>query len=114
MKHLLLALVCGAASMSALAGGDVNRGAAAAKKYNCASCHGADYKSPIAPSYPTLAGPHADYLAHSLAAYKRGNKSISGRNNPIMAGMAQPLSDQDMADIGAYLQSLPGTLVVRK
>jgi hypothetical protein len=28
--------------------------------------------------------------------------------------MAQPLSDRDMADIGAYLHSLPGPLVIRK
>jgi cytochrome c553 len=39
---------------------------------------------------------------------------MNGRNNAIMAGMAQPLSDRDMADIGAYLQSLPGPLVIRK
>jgi cytochrome c553 len=39
---------------------------------------------------------------------------MNGRNNPIMAGMAQPLSDRDMVDIAAYLQSLPGPLVVRK
>ena len=114
MKKLLLALVCCAVSTSVLAAADISRGAELAKKYNCASCHGADYKTPIDPSYPKLAGQHADYLAHALRSYKRGNKSISGRNNPIMAGRAQPLSDQDMADISVYLQSLPGPLVVRK
>jgi cytochrome c553 len=31
-----------------------------------------------------------------------------------MAGMAQPLSDRDMADIASYLQSLPGSLVIKK
>jgi cytochrome c553 len=31
-----------------------------------------------------------------------------------MAGMAQPLSDQDIADVSVYLQGLPGPLVVRK
>ena len=113
MKNLLLALVCGAMSMSAVAGGDITRGAELARKYNCASCHGADYKTPIDPSYPKLAGQHADYLAHALRAYKRG-AGANGRTNPIMAGMAQPLSDQDMADISVYLQSLPGPLVVRK
>jgi cytochrome c553 len=51
---------------------------------------------------------------HALTTYQRGNKNISGRNNPIMAGMAKPLSDQDKADIAAYLQSLPGPLVVQK
>jgi cytochrome c553 len=118
MKKLILALSCGGAALSisasAFAGGDAARGAELAKKYNCASCHGADYKTPIDPSYPKLAGQHADYLQHALVAYKRGNKGISGRSNPIMAGMAQPLSDQDMADISVYLQSLPGPLVVRK
>jgi cytochrome c553 len=51
---------------------------------------------------------------HALTAYKRGTKAANGRNNPIMAGMAQPLSDRDMADIAAYLQSLPGPLVTKR
>jgi cytochrome c553 len=51
---------------------------------------------------------------HALTAYQRGDKTMNGRNNPIMAGMAQPLSDRDKADIAAYLQGLPGPLVVRK
>lgn len=117
MNKLILALTCAAAlsaSGSAFAGGDATRGAELTKKYNCASCHGADFKTPIDPSYPKLAGQHADYLVHALTAYKRGDKVMNGRNNAIMAGMAQPLSDRDMADIGAYLQSLPGPLVIRK
>ena len=31
-----------------------------------------------------------------------------------MAGQVQPLSNKDMADIGAYLGSLPSNLVVSK
>jgi cytochrome c553 len=116
MNKLILSL-CGAAALtmsaSAFAGGDTSRGAELAKKNNCASCHGADFKTPIDPSYPMRAGLHADYLVHALTAYKRGDKAY-GRNNPIMAGMAQPLSDRDMVDIAAYLESLPGPLVVRK
>jgi cytochrome c553 len=113
MKKLMIALFAGAVSMNAFAGGDVAKGAALAKKYNCASCHGADYKTPIDPTYPKLAGQHADYLVHSLVAYKRGN-GANGRNNPIMGGMAQPLSDNDMADISAYLASLPSAMVSRR
>jgi cytochrome c553 len=113
MKKPILALACALLSLNALAA-DTSNGAALAKKYNCASCHGADYKTPIDPSYPKLAGQHADYLAHSLSAYKRGGKVMNGRNNAIMAAMAQPLSDKDMADIAAYLNSLPGPLVVRR
>jgi cytochrome c553 len=51
---------------------------------------------------------------HALTAYQRGDKAMNGRNNAIMAGMAQPLSDKDKADIAAYLNSLPGPLVIRK
>lgn len=109
MKKLIVALVFGAVSLNAFASGDVAKGEALAKKYNCASCHGADFKTPIDPSYPKLAGQYADYLVHALTAYKRGNKAY-GRNNPIMGGMAQPLSDQDMADIAAYIASLPSNL----
>jgi cytochrome c553 len=53
MNKLILSL-CGAAALtvsaSAFAGGDTSRGAELAKKYNCASCHGADFKTPIDPS----------------------------------------------------------------
>ena len=118
MKNIFLALACGAflssVSLSAAASGDAARGAELTKKYNCASCHGADYKTPIDPSYPKLAGQHADYLVHALTAYKRGTKAANGRNNPIMAGMAQPLSDRDMADIAAYLHGLPAALVTKR
>jgi cytochrome c553 len=109
MKKLIIALIVGAVSLNAFASGDVARGEALAKKYNCASCHGADYKTPIDPGYPKLAGQYADYLGHALTAYKRGGKAY-GRNNPIMGAMVQQLSDTDMADISAYLSSLPSNL----
>jgi cytochrome c553 len=113
MKKMMMALVAAAVSMNAFAGGDAARGEQLAKKNNCASCHGADYKSPIDPTYPRLAGQHPDYLVHALTAYKRGNGPY-GRNNPIMGAMAKPLSDSDMADIAAYLASLPGPFVSRR
>ncbi|MFC3459649.1 MULTISPECIES: c-type cytochrome [Massilia] len=117
MKKLIIALALGAISSSVAtlaAAADVKRGEELTKKYNCASCHGADYNKPIDPSYPKLAGQHADYIAHALNAYKRGGDQTNGRSNPIMAGFAKPLSNQDMIDIGAYLASLPSQLVVSK
>lgn len=113
MNKLIVALFFGALSVNAMAAGDAKNGEALAKKYNCASCHGADYKTPIDPTYPKLAGQHPDYLVHALTAYKRGAKPY-GRNNPIMGGMAQPLSDRDMVDIAAYLASLPSGLVSQR
>ena len=113
MKKLIIALALGAVSLQAAAA-DVKRGEELTKKYNCASCHGADFNKPIDPSYPKLAGQHADYIAHALNAYKRGGDQANGRSNPIMAGFAKPLSNQDMIDIGAYLASLPSQLVIGK
>ena len=108
----LFAFLALALSMNAFAG-NVEAGKAAAQKYNCASCHGADYNSPIDPSYPKLAGQHADYIEHALVAYQRGN-GANGRGTAIMGGMAKPLSKKEISDIAAYLASLPGSLVVRK
>lgn len=109
----IFALLAVALTANAFAG-NVEAGKAAAQKYNCASCHGADYNSPVDPSYPKLAGQHADYLKHALKSYQRGGNAANGRGNAIMGGMAKPLSATDIDDISAYLASLPGSLVLRK
>ena len=110
MKKIFTALFCGLVSMSAIAGGNVANGEALAKKYSCAACHGDKFNNPIDPSYPKLAGQHQDYLVHALTAYKRGD-GANGRSNAIMGGQVKPLSNQDIADLAAYLHSLPGNLV---
>ncbi|GAC1406263.1 MAG: cytochrome c [Burkholderiaceae bacterium] len=99
---------------AAVSAGDIEAGKRAAQKYNCAACHGADFKSPIDPSYPKLAGQHWDYLEHALIAYQRGADGPNGRGNAIMSAQAKPLSHDDVRDIAAYLHSLPGTLVLQK
>jgi cytochrome c553 len=98
-------------SLNATAGGNIDNGKALTAKYNCASCHGADFNSPVDPSYPKLAGQHADYIEHALIAYQRGGDGPNGRGNAIMGGMAKPLSHPDIKDIASYLHSLPGSLV---
>jgi cytochrome c553 len=70
----------------------------------CVACHGADGKA-IMPSYPNLGGQHASYIMKSLVEFKKGPEGQ--RNNPIMMGMAMPLSDQDVADLAAYYESQP-------
>ena len=101
-------------SSQALAGGNAEAGKAAAQKYNCAACHGADYKSPIDPSYPKLAGQHQDYLEHALTAYQRGAEGANGRGNAVMGAQAKNLSHDDVRNIAAYLHALPGSLVLQK
>ena len=73
-----------------------------AKSATCAGCHGPDGNSP-APSFPKLAGQHADYLYHALKDYKSGK-----RKNPIMSGQVGNLSDRDMKDLAAYYASQKG------
>ena len=83
--------------------GDATAGQA--KAAACGACHGMDGNS-TDPQYPKLAGQSEQYIVHQLENFKSGK-----RQNPIMLGMATPLSEQDMHDIGAYFASktaLPG------
>jgi cytochrome c553 len=65
----------------------------------CVACHGPDGVG-ILPEYPNLAGQHRDYIEQALHGYKNGT-----RKNPIMAGMAAALSEQDIRDMAAYYSS---------
>lgn len=112
-KHLVLMAMLALGASQAMAGGSVDNGKALAEKYNCASCHGKDFNSPIDPSYPKLAGQHQNYLVHALTAYRRGD-AANGRSNAIMVGQVKALSNNDIADISAYLHSLPGSLVLQR
>jgi cytochrome c553 len=81
-------------------------------KANCASCHGANFAKPIDPTYPKLAGQHADYLYVALKAYKTENNPKVGRGNAIMAGMAKQYTNAELKAMSAYLSSLDGNLKV--
>ena len=67
-----------------------------AKTAACAACHGPDGNS-VNPIWPNLAGQHASYIVTQLQAFKSG-----ARNNPSMSPMAANLSEDDMAEIGAW------------
>ncbi|MEO8937379.1 MAG: cytochrome c [Burkholderiaceae bacterium] len=84
------------------------------KKYVCASCHGANFATPIDPSYPKLAGQHQDYLRQALLAYQKGDHPTFGRNNAVMGAQAKPLSAAEIDDIAAYLSGLPPSLVLKR
>ncbi len=70
-----------------------------AKAAVCGACHGMDGNSSVA-MYPKLAGQNEHYIVEQLKNFKSGQ-----RQNPIMLGMATPLSIKDMHDIGAYYAS---------
>jgi len=105
MKKLALILSL-LASCSVWAQGNIEAGKA--KSQTCVACHGADGNSQLA-MYPKIAGQHAKYIEKQLKEFKLGMTSNGkqGRMDPVMSGMAMPLSEEDMKDLAAYYASLP-------
>ncbi len=113
-RLLLLALLVGPAlaaaqapAPAANAKADLERGRQLAT-HVCAACHGADGNSAV-PANPSIAGQHADYITVQLAHYKAGI-----RVNPIMQGIAQGMSADDMRAAALfYSQQKPKGLAAR-
>jgi cytochrome c553 len=80
--------------------GDPEKGKAIAATV-CIACHGADGNS-IIPANPKLAGQGEAYLYKQLKNFKALDGKPATRVNPIMAGMAAPLSDDDMRNLAAW------------
>ena len=80
------------------------------KRGNCVSCHGANFSTPIDPSYPKLGGQHADYLFVALKSYQTRNNGQIGRGNAVMGGMAAPFNHKELKLLAQYIGSLPGDL----
>jgi cytochrome c553 len=91
-------LIC---SSSAFAAGDKANGRTLV--YTCHGCHGVPGTSNAYPQYPVpkIAGQNEQYLITALHEYKSGD-----RTHPTMMVQAQSLSDQEIADIAAYLSSI--------
>ena len=98
MKKLALALAATVVMSAPALAADAEAGKA--KSAMCAACHGANGISAV-PMYPNLAGQKEVYLAKQLKDFKSGM-----RKDPVMSGMAMPLSDADVANIAAYYASL--------
>lgn len=70
------------------------------RAYTCQGCHGIpNYKNAF-PSYsvPKLGGQNAKYLENALKGYATGE-----RPHPTMHSQAASMTDQDRADLAAYL-----------
>ncbi len=70
----------------------------------CAACHGPDGNSPLSVN-PSLAGQHPEYIYRQLSHFKSQGGKPAERNNAVMAGMAAPLSDDDMKNVAAFYSS---------
>ena len=80
------------------------------KKGACISCHGDNFSKPIDPTYPKIAGQHADYLFVALKAYKTENNPKVGRANGVMGGIAKQFSNNELKELASYVSALPGEL----
>jgi len=87
-------------SLNVLAEGDAAAGKQAAE--TCQGCHGIEGYFNVYPSYhvPKIAGQAAAYVESSLKAYRDGS-----RQHGTMNANAANLSDQDIANIAAYIAS---------
>ena len=104
---LTLAPLAAMAQAPAVAG-DAKRGQAIA--YTCNGCHAIPNYKNVYPTYsvPKLHGQRPEYLIAALKAYKSGERS-----HGTMHSQAYSLSEQDMADVAAYLAG-PEVLTVSK
>jgi cytochrome c553 len=80
------------------------------KKGACVSCHGDNFSKPIDPSYPKIAGQHADYLFVALKSYKTEGHTTWGRANGVMGGIAKQFSNAELKALSGYVASLDGEL----
>jgi cytochrome c553 len=88
--------------------GDAKQGKELA--YTCNGCHAIPNYKNVYPTYsvPKLHGQRPQYLVAALKAYKSGERS-----HGTMHSQAASMSDQDMADVAAYLAG-PQVLVESK
>ena len=97
----IFALVVSCVTATALAQ-DIKGDAKAGESKNamCVGCHGIKgYQASFPEVYkvPMISGQGAKYIVSALNAYKKGE-----RKHPSMRGIAEALTDQDMADLAAY------------
>lgn len=86
--------------------------AALLQKGACVSCHGDNFAKPIDPSYPKIAGQHADYLFVALKSYKVEKNNNLGRSNGVMAGVAKQFTNAELKALADYISKIDGDLQV--
>ncbi len=105
MKNFLSALLLGClvGLVSPLAAHAQNAAAGEKKAAMCIGCHGIKgYRASFPQVYrvPMISGQNSAYIVAALSAYKKGD-----RKHPSMQGVAQTLSEQDMADLAAFYEA---------
>lgn len=80
--------------------GDAAVGEATYAAKGCMGCHGPGGHSPNPEMFPKTAGREETYLTEQLKAFRGGERS-----NPMMSPMAANLTDEDIANLAAFLSA---------
>jgi cytochrome c553 len=104
MKSARWGLIALAAVISLPAAAEGNVEAGMEKANTCMGCHGIPGYNNVYPTYrvPKVGGQPPKYLEAALKAYRSGE-----RPHATMHAQAATMSDQDIADIAAYLATAP-------
>lgn len=97
---LFALLLTAVTATSALAQGNAEAGQG--KTTVCGACHGPSGNDSLLPNVPKLGGQGERYLLKQLQEIKSGTRVV-----PLMAGMLNAMSDQDLADVAAWFASQP-------
>lgn len=76
----------------------------------CNQCHGPNGMG-VGDAFPAIAGQHASYLKAQLVAWRKGGRDNDP--NHLMKGIADRLSEQQIAAITNYYSSLPEKLAAQ-
>lgn len=94
----VLLLLGFALAQNSLAAGDAEQGAIIG--YGCLGCHGIEGYNNVYPTFhvPRLGGQKPGYIESALRAYRNGDRA-----HPTMRAQSGSLSDEDIANVAAWL-----------
>lgn len=100
MFLIRFAVCCVLLTSASFVPADGDAAAGQAKSAICVACHGPQGISSNT-QWPNLAGQQKQYLIKQLKAFRDGD-----RQDPLMSAMAAGLSDEDIANLAAWYNSL--------
>jgi cytochrome c len=104
MKLIKTAVMAAAAAGMMMGAAGASADAALYTAKLCMTCHGADAKTPIQPTYPKLAGQNSAYCQQQVKDIKSGARAngMSAAMKPLVANV----TDDEIAKICDYVAGL--------
>jgi cytochrome c len=104
MKLIKTAVMAAAAAGMMMGAAGASADAALYTAKLCMTCHGADAKTPIQPTYPKLAGQNSAYCQQQVKDIKSGARAngMAAAMKPLVANV----TDEEIAKICDYVAGL--------